>query len=936
MSLCGIFYLQKYLQKFNSSIILIALGSASVFTGCLPQNDGVKAQSQLSNNKGTGSNQASKPGTGFTSPTNSSGNTVEITNVRVLASGSTSSSTDTSTSTSTSTSSSTSTSTTSVPVIQLFFRSDLGNGTNLDQLCNPSGSSGSSGSGSSTFPCLCRFSWQEINSNTGSGYTRTVDTSFTQVTAYSATCNAPAVWNSEIPEGKQITITVKADAINGNTNPFTSNSATITKTSSVPGASNGDFRDSEGKAIKNIYHYVCHDYLTKALGIEHDQKRGTDRQGTNAPQPPMVSLANRFRVTNLDFSAQNYWYDFYIRSDDPGQIRQELSFNGSGYRCPLVNTTKGTTTTARPFPLDSTFALALQTSKTYPVSVPANIRLSSGGTGAVETGILGYAAKPAADGTCPSLPDSNGLIRRMFRLRRYVVNYPLRYDATGRVLGGGGAGTGIAQPTNTIYILDRPVDRTGQNPLKPLTRLGPKPCPFSWVNTRQFTINSSLNSNYVSYSCTTPSWKFPKFILDQDTSYTSATGLPGLYGWPDGSKFGLITDSSGGVRGYDRTYCLPNGSSSGAAENDSSSSTCAMSQMCRSNPGACGTAGAFNDFVSTVNIDGTAIQDKACPIYPPPAWNLSVDGSLPIKPVRGFVPEFLEDAQFQACAFQSSQPVDPDLVVAYNSYQKRPGDRDSDDPKKARGFYCARVYPDAAWIAPPPTGSGFNKTPGNCDSGRPKYSDPSFKYFIPKSSAGAGATYSGYANVKSSPTSRTVPDGLITSYSIMNERTYACAFTYNTSVPVPYSDRNRLTDLVTPRSGCCQRCSGPSKSGNCSRIGAQATPENRGVHSIVPAHPSENTDKSVNEVNAFYNRYGLPAFTMQAVLLTGAPFQLTPNKGALRTDASCYAVATGIITGNVACHIAGTAIATGSNNGGVWTNETTGTPLGCYDPSEDP
>ncbi len=910
-------------KNYIKTIYNLKIGAALAcifLSGCYSSNQGPGARSS---SQGNGLVTTPAPGAGQAPPSSSVGNLMQISSVQVTATGTaTGTATATATVTATATSTGTGTGTGVGPDIRVLMRSDLNNGYNVETLCSASLATARPAGSAPSFPCLCRYSWQDINAATGAGINRVVETAVSSISAFSLICPGPGVWDSEIPEGKQITLTVKPNAALGNTLGFTSNNYVFTKTSSV--ANRGDFRDSEGRAIKNIFHYTCYDYFSRALTIEHDQTAGGARvRQTPAPPPvPQVKVANQFRQTNTGVSAQSYWYDFYNITSVEGQTNREAP----GFSCPYVKVYKGSPATLRSqaFPNDSTISLALQSSRKYPEPVPANNGLDAT---QIARGFIGYAATPSSDGTCPSFPDSNGLLRRTFRLRRYVVNYPMRYSA-------GGLPLGTTQPSNTVYVLDRPVDKTGQDPIKSLTRLGPKPCPFSWRNNRSFRNSNTTALAAPNYSCVMPAWKLPHSSMLGGDFYTR------FRSWPDGKKFGLVTDSSDATfLGANRTYCLANASSAGDTEYNGNN-VCNISSLCASGS-ACSLMAAdpehpeiFNDHVTPVNIDGIAIRDnKDCPIYPPPAWNLSTEGALHIRPTKGFVPEFLEDTRFQACAFQSSNPIDPDIVVAYNGYQTRVGDSAADDPKQARGFYCARTYADPSWFDPPPFSGGTAGTaPGHCDSGRPhatNTSDP--RYYIQK-----GGTNDGFANLStSSVTNRTVSDPLMTAFAIMNEKSYACAFTYNPSQQTAYNDRVPLTQLVTPRSGCCQRCSGNSKSSGCSRNGIQATAANRGIHSLALAFPTNESEGVGAGRGAFYNKYGLPAFTMQATLLSSAPFQLIPNRGKINTSSLNYDSPNHRLIRNQSS-VYGVSITTGSKNGADWGNDTDGTPLGCYDPSEDP
>jgi hypothetical protein len=526
-------------------------------------------------------------------------------------------------------------------------------------------------------PCLCRYSWTEINGVTGIGVTRSVDTDVNGVAPFNVTCLTPSVYQTEIPDGTSVRITVLPNSARGNSIAFTSNTWAFTKGSTMVTA---DFRDAEGRAIKNIMHYVCYDRFSKALTIARETRPGATR--TMGPIPN-VSLANVFSTSNVGYSAESYYYDFYVRNNEVGSINA----TNASFECPRFTVEKSGVNVQQYYPLDSQFALALQSSSDYPVSVTANIRLTTAGANPTEQGILGYAALPNADGSCPAITDSTGLTRRTFRLRRYTVTYPKRYLANGMPASGG-------QPSNQLYIIDRPVDRTGQDPARPLTRLGPKPCPFS------------LNTAASGYTCTT---------------------------------------------------ALPSGA-------------------------------------SAVNIDGTRIVAQAgCPVYPPPAVVNMPGGHLEIRPMAAWAPHYVEDADFRACAFQSSTPVDPDIVVV----------RDTGSTQV--NYYCAKYYPSHSWLDPPTFGGGFNKMPSDCEASHPTW-----------------------AAAQVNP-----PVG--TAAAIVNNPTYACAFTYNPTVlPNGYDALAPASSLPTPTSGCCQRCSGNGCGAGAARSAAAV-----GTPALLHDHPRQ-------------------------------------------------------------------------------------------------
>ncbi len=340
----------------------------------------------------------------------------------------------------------------------------------LSDVCQASGASGSNSSVDPTKTCLCSYTWPLTNVSDSSTITRVVTTAPTQVTSFEVQCPGPDVFNdpSELPDHTIIKIQLIPDSTQGNNTGFKSNVVDFTK---QPITATGDFRDAEGHSFRNIFHYSCFDIKSKNLTIAHDNKVFATDPISNTPINAFVT--NGFKSGGgsapIAFSAQSYYFDFYIRSNEKGSING----GNAGFVCPQVNVNGNPSF----FPLDSSFALALQKDAVnFPVTISGRTVISVDSS--VAGPVIGFAAKPNADGSCPSFPDASGRLQRTFRLRQYSALYPLRYDSKGDL-------SDQSQPLNTVYILDRPVDRIGQDPLKPITRIGPKPCPFSF-NSAQF------------------------------------------------------------------------------------------------------------------------------------------------------------------------------------------------------------------------------------------------------------------------------------------------------------------------------------------------------------------------------------------------------------------------------------------------------------------
>lgn len=543
------------------------------------------------------------------------------------------------------------------PQFKLIFNADNPNN-NLHDVCQVQTENNADPSRA----CKCDFTWPENNISDASVIMRTAQTEPKLITNFEVECPGPAVYNAEIPDNTIIKISLVADYAKGNSSGFASNSINFTK---EPLGSTGDFRDAEGRSYRNVFHYSCYDKQAKPLAISQKIEAAVTNPNTN--QEVQAKVANYFSTSSTpNYSGQSYYYDFYVRSNEAGSINA----SNDSFTCPMVNM-NGVPSF---YPMDSSFAVALQASKDFPLSVPARIFIPIKGNPAAGV-ILGYAALPNTDGSCPAFKDFGGKIRRTFRLRQYSAVYPMRYQANGDASDVNG------QSVNIVYVLDRPVERAEQDPLKPITRLGPKPCPFSY-KTAQF-----------------------------------------------GQK--CMTDAT----------------------------------------------------LSGFNIDGTQIPgDPSCPIYPPVKEKfLQKNGTFVIRPYKPFTPHYIENKRFRACAFQSSTPVDPEIVLSHDD-NIFPGNNGPAD------FYCARHYPPTGAILPPLNGDPFDKAPGACDVS-------------------------------------------MDAASIKTDKSYACSRTYDPT----------NSALNTPAAGCCQICSGP----DCTNSGGGVTAKGRNAAFSPPVDlPKKNPDQA--------------------------------------------------------------------------------------------
>lgn len=386
----------------------------------------------------------------------------------------------------------------------IYFNTSTSSSIPISNHCSPA-----SGFQESSKPCLCQFSWTEVNTTGGSSVSipRLVHTSVSKVQASMVGCATPLAYASgEIGDGTVIKITIIPQA--SSTESFSVNTYNYVKSSS---AQSGSFQDAQGRAFMNIARYSCYDQRVRGMAVT--SKTGT-RTNPATGEAATYPYANRFCIAKANSgqppegcenlpgpenSAQSYYYNLYIRESEVGDINP----GNNRYTCPTVaeslTNTGSIGSQGKYWPLDTSFALSLGKTTDFNVGVVANTRTSksndpvsaptscdssetsSGGNrdDTLVKSCLGFAAKPNSDGTCPFIRDSSGAIRFTYRLRRYIAIYPQVFDTDGAILN-------QAQATDTIYVLDRPVNAsTNPDPMKPYTMRGPKPCPFAYFDHKQ-------------------------------------------------------------------------------------------------------------------------------------------------------------------------------------------------------------------------------------------------------------------------------------------------------------------------------------------------------------------------------------------------------------------------------------------------------------------
>jgi hypothetical protein len=465
---------------------------------------------------------------------------------------------------------------------------------------------GTSG-GTNSKPCLCQFTWNETNPNSGSSLpvSRVVQTSVTNVQSNLVSCNAPDRYSTEIPSGTQIQITVLPGPGNPDSSLFSVSSYTFTNTTT-----SGGFNDSQGNLFINILRYSCFDKFSRGLviqnktapvpnshtGVTLNAVLGTQFCFNTANGSGGAGVSSCSTLPPTDFSAQSYYYNLYIRSTEAGDV----NYTNNKYICPTVTENLYQNQNGsgipvgpqgNPWPFDATFALSLGQSTTFNVGVEGFTKLSNGSdpvsannTCAQSTGTngssssgtssgstttsnantfirscLGFAASPNSDGTCPNVTDSStGLVRPTFRLRRFVAIYPLTFDTNGKTISNQG------QATDTIYVLDRPVKGPpSSNPLKSYTMLGPKPCPFAFFDQKGVTGQKGYygtnNTNWASTNI--DGIEFPNIDgVATDGSQSCSTSFPILSS--DKTRFGITTinkniSSASAPNGHQHVYVRP-------------------------------------------------------------------------------------------------------------------------------------------------------------------------------------------------------------------------------------------------------------------------------------------------------------------------------------------------------------------------------------------
>ena len=362
--------------------------------------------------------------------------------------------------------------------------------------------------------CECELDWNEINTVGGVNTTipRTKKIPLTTVQAGLATCTVPESFWDEIPNATVITMNIIPMV--GNVSGLNCQSLNYKKGTSI--SVTGDFQDNTLTPFSNIFRYACFSKTQKTIQMTSQTVQGTSSTGGQAVTESLASAFCNGSSTSggcstprSGYSAQSYYRNLYIRTSLVGSINS----TNADYDCvrvvePVTYSSGQAIPSAQQgkyWPLDSSFALAVTPTSDWsvPVSSPSMLNKANDPNtptaGEACTGedttkrlgernifvkCLGYAKLPNPNGTCGSITDSNGRVRPLTRLRRFRMIYPPQFQASGNTLAQG-------TEADQIYVADRLVmNMAGQ--LTGNMIYGPKPCNFSWFDQKGVTNRSGV------------------------------------------------------------------------------------------------------------------------------------------------------------------------------------------------------------------------------------------------------------------------------------------------------------------------------------------------------------------------------------------------------------------------------------------------------------
>ncbi len=520
------------------------------------------------------------------------------------------------------------------------------------------------------FPCVCVLRWQELNTVGGNNVpinrVRKVGISVVQNSLVQ--CPLTQAFWDEIPAGAVLRMNL--EAIAPNTSGLTVKDLGYKKGTSV--APTGDFVDDTLTPFRNIMRYTCHTKRRVAVEVLSQVTQTQVTENNITTTVPVPSATNFCATANdqncssqmrMDFTAQSYYRNLYVRSDRAGQI---VSSNAR-YVCPQVFesiTSKATNPVSVPqseqfdyWPMDSMFSVSTVSSNEWSVPITAASTLMkngepsdamnaadrlqeiNAGNSGIAWKILGFGKLPNADGTCGTIVDSNGLVRPLTRLRRYRVVYPAAFTDAGLPLN-------ERLEADQVLVPDRlVVDSAGK--LTGNMIYGPKPCNFAWFDHSGVTNRTHTNDEFKTpipkglptYQATS-SYYYQDSILGQPVDFAVN---------PDGKYLPNV----------DRKQ---NGSLQGA----SCSASIAVYDEVNGLPGRARLLTSYLNRTDKITMGSKDLYLKEIHLAPVDRWN----------------PQYVEDTSFRACVPASDPYVEPPLHF-YRESQAAGGNVG----------WCAKVYP---------------------------------------------------------------------------------------------------------------------------------------------------------------------------------------------------------------------------------------------------
>jgi hypothetical protein len=567
----------------------------------------------------------------------------------------------------------------------------------------------------STNPCVCEMVWAVayVSGGHSNTYSRTKRVPVKTVQSGLVTCSLDGQTWSEIPDTTVISFRI----LPVSTNITGLNTTTLHWKKGTSLSADGDFLDDTLTPFRNIHRYTCFSKNAASRAYELvNQFAATSASGaSSSAQPINVIMGSRYcsgassgsssaggssngsascPPPRNGFTAQSYYRNFFIRSDQLGTINS----TNDTYDCPKVlesikysaGQTIPASESGKYYPLDSTFAVATTHSTEWNVGIPAATNIykandansvqtacsdEAAGTpnrlkdGKVVVKCLGYARKPATNGTCGTIKDSNGRVRPLTRLRRFRVVYPPLFDANGKIV----AGNAMA---DEVYVADRLVVDASGNATGNMI-YGPKPCNFAWFDHEGVTTRDGINNFFsnlrgdvltAQVRCNGGSkcYATPGYIATSKYNYVEGrnAGLPAfapVYGLSGATYGGLSwsVDPDGLV--------LPNTDHTGNVSNAQNYPSCSVTL-----PWVDWQNGAPQDVrlitTHTSRLDKVSFGSRD--IYLREIHNTTIDP---------WTPNYVEDISFNACVPLPTTIVEPPMQI----YQK-------DANTMA---WCAAVYP---------------------------------------------------------------------------------------------------------------------------------------------------------------------------------------------------------------------------------------------------